>query len=259
MDNLKIINTTADNIHQFGMCGYKNLKHEGYQKKLEWTKARMAEGMRYKMLVSEDKGAIGGIEYLPGEFAWRPVDASGYMFIHCIFIMKKDAKGKGYGQKMVKACIDDAKESGMKGVAAVARKGSWMASPELFLKMGFQTVDKAKPDFELMVLKFKDVHSDPAFIKGWENKLEQYKEGVFIFTSGQCPYAFKATSEIAEAAFQDYQIKPQIIEIKTGKEAREVPFPFGTFGIIINGKVVADHPVSQTRFRNIMKKEWQNL
>jgi len=26
------------------------------------------------------------IEYIPGKYAHRPVDAEGYMFIHCIFV-----------------------------------------------------------------------------------------------------------------------------------------------------------------------------
>lgn len=257
MINLQIIDTNIENIHLFGMCGYKNTKHDGYQQKLEWTKARFAEGMKYKMLVSDEKGAIGGIEYIPGEFAWRPVEAPGYLFIHCIYIMKKEAKGQGYGQKLVECCIDDAKNRQMKGVSVVTRKGSWMADKGLFLRMGFTVADLAKPDFELLVYKF-DVHSpDPEFVKGRDEKLGKYMQGLHIFTSGQCPYAAKATKEISEAAIADFKVRPVVIQIKTAEEARNVPFPFGTFGIVLNGKVVADHPVSQTRFRNIMHKEWR--
>lgn len=76
------------------MCGYKKTKNENFRQKLEWTRKRFADGMRYKVLVSEEKGAIGGIEYLPGENAWRPVQASGYMFIHCIYIIKKEILSK---------------------------------------------------------------------------------------------------------------------------------------------------------------------
>lgn len=255
MENLKIIDSTPENIHNFGMCGYKNTKNKGFQLKLEWIKARFAEGMKYKLLISEDGAAIGGIEYLPGEYAWRPVFARGFMFIHCIFIMKKDAKGKGYGQKMVETCIEDAKSRAMNGVAVVTRKGSWMSSPDLFLKMGFTSVDFGRPDFELMALKFNENHSDPSFVKGWEEKLQTYKDGLFIFNSSQCPYSWKAVTEISDAAIKDFKMFPTIIELKSAEDSQKLPFPFGTFGIILNGKVVADHPVSQTRFRNIMKKE----
>lgn len=255
MNDLSIINTTPDNIQQFGMCGYKNTKNEGYLKKLDWTCDRFKEGMRYKILLSEEKGAIGGIEYLPGENAWRPVEASGYMFIHCIYIMKKDAKGRGYGKKLVQACLDDAEASGMKGVAVVTRKGSWMAGKELFLSMDFETVDKTRPDFELLVFKFDQDIPSPAFTTGFEDRLQEFKTGLHIFTSHQCPYTTKATTEISEAAINEFKVTPNIIHLQTAEQARQAPFPFGTFGIVLNGKVVADHPVSQTRFRNIMKKE----
>jgi L-amino acid N-acyltransferase YncA len=231
MEDLKIISTTPENIHQFGMCGYKNTKNEGYRKKLDWTRKCFEDGMRYKMLVSDEKGAIGGIEYLPGEHAWRPVEASGYFFIHCIFIMKKDAKGLGYGQKMVESCIEDASKTGMKGVAVITRKGSWMAGKDVFVKMGFEVVDKAKPDFELLAFRFDENDTYPKFVEGMVEKLKDYQSGLYIFTSGQCPYAHKATTEITEAAEQDFNIKPQIIHLETDKQAREVPFPFGSFGM----------------------------
>lgn len=255
MNNIKIIDTTSENIHLFGMCGYKNTKNQGYRNKLDWTRKRFAEGMRYKMLVSDEKGAIGGIEYIPGEHAWRPVEAEGFMFIHCIFILPKDAKGKGYGQQLVQACIDDARRHNMKGVAVITRKGTWMAGKELFLKMGFVVADHAKPDFELLALKFDKRVPDPSFRKDQEDQRKKYTDGLYLITSDQCPYAWKAVTEISEAAEKDYQLRPQTVRIENSEQAREVPFPFGTFGIIYNGKVVADHPVSQTRFRNIMNKE----
>ncbi|MDD4923880.1 MAG: YoaP domain-containing protein [Dehalococcoidales bacterium] len=38
-------------------------------------------------------------------------------------------------------------------------------------------------------------------------------------------------------------------------EAQNSPCPFGIFCVLFNGKVVAHHPVSGTRFANIIKKE----
>jgi len=38
MEKLQIISTNSSNIHTFGMCGFNNLKHEGYRKKVEWLK-----------------------------------------------------------------------------------------------------------------------------------------------------------------------------------------------------------------------------
>ncbi len=104
------------------------------------------------------------LEYIPGKYAHRPVAADGYMFIHCIFVgFKAEFKGKGYASAMLDVCINEAKEQGMKGVAVVTRKGSFMAKKDIFVKKGFHVVDLAKPDFELLALKFKPDTADPKF------------------------------------------------------------------------------------------------
>jgi len=97
----------------------------------------------------------GMLEYIPGKYCWRPVEASGYLFIHCIFVgFRKEYKGKGYTSLMVDECVEDASRQGIAGVAAVTRKGPFMAGKELFLKKGFKVADRADPDFELLVKKF---------------------------------------------------------------------------------------------------------
>ncbi|MBT4728779.1 MAG: GNAT family N-acetyltransferase, partial [Bacteroidetes bacterium] len=65
MNEVKLIDTNASNAHTFSMCGYKNIKQTGYQKKIEWNIAQFEKGMKYKVLFSEQDGAIGAIEYIP--------------------------------------------------------------------------------------------------------------------------------------------------------------------------------------------------
>ena len=131
--DVKIVDTNLDNILEYGVCGYKNIKNEGLKRKIEWLKDRFSEGMKIKTLVSDKDGPQGLIEYLPGEYCWRPVEASGYMFIHCIFSgFKRAYKGKGYGSLLVEECLKDARKEKMHGVAVVTRKGGWMAD-ERFL------------------------------------------------------------------------------------------------------------------------------
>ena len=110
MEKVKIIDTTIHNILDLGICGYKNINRAGYPEKIEWLKKRFQEGMKIKTLYSKKDGTQGMIEYIPGEYCWRPVDAGGYMFIHCIFVgFKKEYKGKGYASLMVEECLKDAK------------------------------------------------------------------------------------------------------------------------------------------------------
>lgn len=40
MERIEIIDTDESNIHEYGMCGYKSIKNEGYKKKIEWVKQR---------------------------------------------------------------------------------------------------------------------------------------------------------------------------------------------------------------------------
>ena len=77
MDGVKIVDTNLGNVHQFGVCGYKNLKKPGFPEKFGWMEQRFREGMKIKTLVSEKHGAQGMIEHIPGEFCWRPVNAKG--------------------------------------------------------------------------------------------------------------------------------------------------------------------------------------
>ncbi|MEJ2047479.1 MAG: GNAT family N-acetyltransferase [Dehalococcoidia bacterium] len=253
---VEIIDTNLDNILKYGICGYKDLKHDGLRRKIEWLKDRFSEGMKIKTLYSDADGTQGMIEYLPGEYSWRPVTAGGYMFIHCIFVgFKRDYKGKGYGSLLVAECLREAREKNMSGVAVVTRAGPFMAGKELFVKLGFEIVDTAPSDFELLVAKFDERAPLPRFKKGWEEKLDQYGDGLTIFQSDQCPYLAKCIPEISETAERVYGIKPRIVELKSCRDAQDSPCGFGVFGIVYNGKIIAEHMISSKRFSNIMRKE----
>ncbi|MBN1338492.1 MAG: YoaP domain-containing protein, partial [Bacteroidales bacterium] len=156
---------------------------------------------------------------------------------------------------LLQECLADAAENKMNGVALVVRKGTWMAGRNLFIKEGFEVCDTAPPDFELLVKKIKTSVKSPSFNYNWKGKAEQYSKGLYIITSDQCPYTPKAILDIRETAVKEYGIPPRVVHLKSAAEAQEAPCPFGTFCIILNGKVVADHPISATRFRNIMNKE----
>jgi len=254
MSDIEIIDTNPSNIHSYGFCGYKDVKQEGYRRKLGWLKQRFTEGMKFKVLYSDSDGAVGFIEYIPGEYAWRAVEAKGYMVIHCIANFYRENRGKGHGTLLVEESIKDADKENMNGVAVVTRKGTWMAGKELFLRNGFEVVDTALPDFELLARRFMDAPL-PKFKGDWERRLSQYSSGLTIIQSDQCPYVAKAVKEIPETAEKEYRLKPRIIELRNCKEAQNAPSAFAIFTIIYNGRLVADHPISNTRFMNIMDKE----
>lgn len=249
-----IIDLTPENIGNYGVCGYKDVKKQvELRRKIEWYSAYYAKGLRIKALVSAQGGYQGMIEYMPGEIAHRPVNAAGYLFIQCVFVgFKSEFKGKGFAGALLNQCISEAKENNFSGVVVVTRAGSFMADKTIFLKHGFHVVDKAKPDFELLVLKFDGSATHPSFKPDMNDKLKSYENGLFILRSPQCPYTEKNVNAIIETA-NKLKIKVQLVELDQAESVQSSPCAFGSFCVIYNGEIIAHHPISNTRFENVMK------
>ena len=244
----------STNFDALPCCGIKCRTHPGRQQKACWLEANAKFGLRAKTLLAPDGQPGGYIEYLPGEFAWRGVDAAGYMFIHCIWIYSRRHQRQGWGRFMIEACLKDARSAGMRGVAVMVRDGPWLAGRRLFLANAFEPVDTAPPDYQLLVRKFHRTAANPAFRKGWEQKLARYGRGLTIIRSSQCPHIAKFASDIAQAAAEDYQISPTVVDLESWQDAQNAPTPYAVFSLIYNGRLLADHQISRTRFRNIMSK-----
>lgn len=156
-----LLRITADNVEEHGFFCARNRKEEGYRKKQDWLRKRFGEGLVLYLLQDEQEKDLGFIEYIPGEYAWRPVQAGGYLFIHCIYLARR---------------------------------------------------------------------------------------------AHQCPWHAKAARALAETA-RETGIDLHIREIRSAKEAQHAPSGFGAFALLHDGKLLADHYVSRTRFRNIIRAE----
>jgi GNAT superfamily N-acetyltransferase len=233
-NRIQLINVNARNISETGFfCYMSKRKTEGYRKKLSWVKERFTEGMRIKMLRLPLRGFI---EYIPGEFAWRSVNAKGYIFIHCLWVVGQ-SRGKGLATLLLNECITDAKKSGMKGVAMVTSEKDWLVKKKFLSKQGFESVDQAPPTFELMVKKFGNFPS-PTFPGDWKRKTERYGKGITVFRSDQCPYVENYVVAVKKKA-GELGIKCQIVELNSVQDVRNLaPSAYGVFGIVYNGKVV---------------------
>jgi hypothetical protein len=251
--NIEIINLTPENIADYGVCGYKDVeKHIELRRKIEWYKKYHPIGLRIKVLLSKLGGYQGMIEYVPGKYAYRPVEAEGFMFIHCVFVgFKKEFKGRGYASLLIDECIKEAKDAKMNGVAVVTRKGPFMVNKDIFLKKNFVIVDSATPDFNLLVLKFNINAVDPKFK---EMSTEKYSKGLTVIRSAQCPYSVKNVNAIMSTA-KKLKINASLVEMERSEDAQMSPCAFGSFCIVYDGEVISHHPISNTRFENIMKKK----
>jgi len=254
MNPFHIETATAENISQFNLCGFKGMTKPGQVSKVNWLKDRMKEGLKYNILYHETQGECGMIEFIPAEFAWRPVNAPGYLFIHCMVIIPKAVKNKGGGKFLLQSCLDEAIKTDKNGIAVITRKSSFMAGNDIFLKNGYRKISEVEPDFELLALKLKENAINPEFRNNWDQKLLQHKGKLIIYYADQCPYINKAVEEISESARVKYQLNPELRKITNCIEAQDIPAAFGTFCIIYDSKVIAEHPISNTRFENIMNK-----
>jgi hypothetical protein len=249
----RLIAVDATNFDALPCCGIRCSTHPGRVEKREWLRANACFGLCAKTLLAPDGRACGYIEYIPGEHAWRGIEARGFMVIHCVWMHSRQHQGQGWGSLMIEDCLAEAQGVGMNGVAVVARQGPWLASRRLFQANRFESVDTAPPDFELLVRKFRSKAANPHFRRNDDDPLASYRHGLTIVRSTQCPYTAKFSSEIAAAAEQEYGLRARIVTLDSPQRAQSAPTPYATFAVIYNGRVLADHQISRTRFRNIMK------
>jgi len=84
--------------------------------------------------------------------------------------------------------------------------------------------------------------------------LNEYSKGLTILRSVQCPYTEKNVNAIIESAKSKFNLKTNLIDLEDAKAVQNTPCAFGSFCLIYNGKILSYHPISKTRFENIMKK-----
>ena len=257
MREYEIIDTNPENLGGCRFCGYyKNANTLGYRRKTNWLKERYAEGLKYKVLRSREFGDIGMIEYVPGNQAWRPVEAEGYLVIHCLMVLSKH-KGKGLGTLLLDSCLRDAKKRKCRGVAVVTSSDAFLAKSDLFIKAGFVPVDRIPP-YELLVKKLQQTAPDPRFSVERERLLRRYRKGLTILATDQCPYVSQSVERIAEAS-RTLGLEPKMTRVRSAEASRELPTPYGVFSIIYDGKLIAHRPISATRFLSIMRKQAEHL
>jgi len=239
---MNLVTVNKENVSEKGFfCYMSKKKTPGYQRKLRWLKERFDEGMQIRML-DLTQGGRGFIEYIPGEYAWRAVNAKGYMFIHCIWIAGK-SRGKGYGSLFLNECIKDARKADMKGVAMITSEKNWLVEKKFLVRNGFESVAQ-HPPFELMVKKFTEAPS-PSFSGNFEQKLKSCGGGLTTIRSDQCPYIDAAVNAAIETA-RELGIKSKTIELRTSEDVRNIsPSPYGVFQIVYNGKLLTYHSLGK--------------
>lgn len=250
MNKITLEKVGPDNLSDCGIGCLTNPKNQGYQPKVEWLQKRFAEGLRFLLFRNEKGKPLAFLEYVPGKYAWRPVDAKGWLFVHCLWVYPKGQKVGGLGSRLIQACLEEARQADATGVVAMVSDGAWMAGKQVFLKNGFEQIAEADR-FQLVMYRLKE-GCEPRF-RDISGNLAKCR-GLHIVYCAQCPMLPKSVSDLsAMAAEQGLELKVTVL--RSAREARNAPSYYGVFNLVWNGRLLSDHYVSKGRFKNILRKE----
>jgi len=249
-DNLEIITLSEYNLEtEHICCGFSDKKSaEGYQLKKEWLRHRFGEGFVFKKF--DVRGKVF-IEYVPAEYAWRPIEAPGYMCIQCLWVSGR-FKGHDLGGRLLQECIDDSRAK--HGIVVVTSncKKPFLTDKKFFVKHGFEVCDTAPPYFELLVKRFHEA-PPPRFRENARSGTCEHQQGlVFVYTN-QCPFTEFYVNEMTEEANM-HGIPSLKIRMTTRDEVQNGPSPFGVFGVFYEGEFISHEVMSRNKFDKLIDK-----
>lgn len=245
----QFINLTNENIDQEHLCcAISDKKHQtGVAVKKQWLKERMTEGHVFRKL--DEKGKVF-IEYAPLETAWVPIHGDQYLYIYCLWVAGS-FKGKGYAKSLLEYCIKDAKEKGKEGVCVLSskKKKPFLSDKKFFQKYGFEVVDTAANDYELLALSFHGIK--PYFAES-AKKMKIACEEMTIYYGLQCPYIPNCIEQVQEYCNQNH-IPLNLIAVDSLEKAKNLPCILNNWAVFYQGTYVTNHLLNET----YLKKKFQ--
>lgn len=226
---------TAQRLEVDGFfCRMSKMASDGNQQKVRWAKARFKEGLALTLLGAKERGFV---EVMPGEHCWRPIRATGWDVIHCLWVVGS-SKGHGQGDALLDLVEARAKKRARAGVAVVSREKNWVTPRSFFERRGYEVADEAD-GFVLLARPLKKRAPLPRFVThDFASRLERYASGLVVFRTAQCPYLGDATGN-ALALAKALRVPAKVVEFTSAKQLRdEAPSPYGTFAVALDGMLL---------------------
>ena len=240
MNYLRITNENIDREH---ICCAMSNKQSVVKK--QWLKQRFAEGLVFYR--SEERGKCF-IEYIPGENAWVPIEAEGYLYINCLWV-SGSLKGHGYSNELLEACIRDARSQGRKGLCILSsekRKKEFLADPGFLAHKGFAPADTSDCGITLLYLPLDPAAKPPRFRECARHPVVEEK-GFVLYYTDQCPFTDYWVSRVEEAA-KTHHIPLKVVHITNREDARNVPAPVTTYALFRDGVFLTQAIQSDKKF-----------
>lgn len=248
-NNMEYIQVTKENIDKEHICcAIGSAKDIQVISKKNWLLNRFDEGLVF--LKGNERGKCF-IQYVPGENAWAPVEAAGYMYIDCLWVSGQ-FKGHGYSDELLDQCINDSRSKGKKGLVILgsAKKKGFLSDPGYIKHRGFEVCDTAEPYFELYYLPFEDTNEKPLFKKHIHEGYSNHK-GLELYYSNQCPFTAKYVPLLQKIA-EDRNVTLKCTKLETTADAQNAPCPFTTFCLFNDGKLITHEILSEKKFGIIL-------
>ena len=248
------VTLTPDDLDAHHLCcALGDKKHEaGVAAKKAWLVERMAEGLVFRKL--DVRGKVF-IEYMPGEHAWRPVVAPGWLVIHCLWVSGRYQK-QGHGRALLQSCVDDARAAGRHGVvvAVETKKRPFLGDRRFFEHHGFEEVDRAGA-FRLLALGVGDESGPtPRFTDAVHAGQRPAAQGTFVARfDAQCPFNRHWAQQVVDdlrGAGHEATLQP----VTTREEALTMASPLGTYGLERDGALACHHLTSTAATQRMLDR-----
>ncbi len=234
-------------------CALGDKKHEaGVMAKKAWLADRMAEGLVFRKL--DVRGKVF-IEYMPGESAWRPIVAPGWLVIHCLWVSGRYQK-QGHGRALLQSCLDDARSQGRHGVvvAVGAKKRPFLGDRRFFEHHGFEEVDRAGA-FRLLAHGVAgETGPTPRFTDAVHTGQRPAYQGTFVARfDAQCTFnahwAAQVVDDLARAG-HDAEVR----QVTSREEALTMASPLGTYGLERDGALACHHLTTKAATTRMLER-----
>ena len=246
---MEYIRVTKENLDKEHICcAISNNKDVQVSSKKAWLSDRFDEGLVF--LKSAERGKCF-IEYIPGENAWVPIEAEGYMYIDCLWV-SGSLKGHGYSSDLLNECIRDSKEKGKKGlcILAAAKKKPFLSDPKFLTAKGFTVADEADNGIQLWYMPFDKSAKAPTF-KECAKHPHIDEEGYVLYYTNQCPFNAKYVPVVEDTAGSN-GISFKAIKIESREQAQSAPTPITTYALFHEGEYITNEQMNDKKFLKLV-------
>ena len=248
---MEYIRVTKDNLESEHICcAISNNNDIQVASKKKWLAERFEEGLVFLKSVERGKCFI---EYIPADNAWIPINATGYMYIDCLWVAGS-FKGHGYSTNLLGECIKDSKNKGMNGLCILssAKKKSFLADPKYLKYKGFAVCDEADNDIQLWYLPFSSDAEKPSF-KECAKHPHVDEEGYVLYYTSQCPFNAKYVP-IVEQIAKEHGVKFNAIHLQSKTDAQNAPTPITTYALFYDGEYLTNEQMNDKRFLKLLAR-----